>query len=152
VAWGAVVGVVTAASPLAFWWLDPSTVYAFGLVLIAAIYIGFAVADGRPKVIVAESTVASVFVVVAAVAVTGSVWLIVVGLVGHGLKDLWQHRRQFVANTRWWPPFCVIVDWYAEFRQSFRQSLLGAGPLLLLAREGAARQRSILHHYFRRAR
>jgi hypothetical protein len=48
--------------------------------------IGFAVADGRPKVIVAESTVASVFVVVAGVA---------------------------VANTRWWPPFCVVVDWIA---------------------------------------
>jgi hypothetical protein len=62
-------------------------------------------------VIVAESTVASVFVVIAAVAVTGSVWLIVVGLVGHGLKDLSQHRRQFVANSRWWPPFCVVVDW-----------------------------------------
>ena len=110
VAWGVVVGIVQAVSPLAFWWLDPSTVYALGLVLIAAIYIGFAVADGRPKVIVAESTVASVFVVIAAVAVTGSVWLIVAGLVGHGLKDLWQHRRQFVANTRWWPPFCVVVD------------------------------------------
>ena len=63
--------------------------------------------------IVAESIVASGFVVVAAVAVTGSVWLIVVGLVGHGLKDLWQHRRRFVANTRWWPPFCVVVDWIA---------------------------------------
>jgi len=56
VTWGAVVGVLTAASPLAFWWLDPSTVYALGLVLIAAVYIGFAVADGRLKVIVAEST------------------------------------------------------------------------------------------------
>jgi hypothetical protein len=113
VIWGAVVGVVQAASPLGFWWLEPATVYAFGLVLIAAIYIGFAVADGRPKVIVAESTVASVFVVAAAVAVTGSVWLIVAGLFGHGLKDLWQHRSQFVANTRWWPPFCLVVDWIA---------------------------------------
>ena len=113
VVWGVVVGVVTAVSPLAFWWLDPSTVYAMGLVLIAAIYIGFAVADGRPNVIVAESAVASVFVVLAGIAVTGSVWLIVVGLVGHGLKDLWQHRRQFVATTRWWPPFCVVVDWVA---------------------------------------
>jgi hypothetical protein len=113
VIWGGVVGVVQAASPLAFWWLDPATVYAFGLVLIAAIYIGFAVADGRSKVIVAESTVASVFVVAAAVAVTGSVWLIVAGLFGHGLKDLWQHRSQFVANTRWWPPFCLVVDWIA---------------------------------------
>ena len=102
-----------AASPLALWWLDPSTVYALGLVLIAAVYVGFAVADGRPKVIVAESSVASVFVLVAAVAVTGSVWLIVLGLVGHGFKDLWQHRRQFVANTRWWPPFCAVTDWVA---------------------------------------
>jgi hypothetical protein len=34
------------------------------------------------------------------------------GLV-HGLKDLWQHRRQFVANTRWWPPFSLVVDWVA---------------------------------------
>jgi hypothetical protein len=113
VIWGVVVGVVQAASPLAFWWLDPQTVYAFGLVVIASVYIGFAVADGRPRVIVVESSVASVFVVIAAVAVTASVWLIVVGLVGHGLKDLWQHRRQFVANTRWWPPFCLVVDWVA---------------------------------------
>jgi hypothetical protein len=45
--------------------------------------------------------------------VSGSVWLIVVGLVGHGLKDLWLHRRQVVANTRWWPRFCVVVDWIA---------------------------------------
>ena len=113
VIWGVVVGVLQAASPLAFWWLDPATVYALGLALIAAIYIGFAVADGRPKVIVVESIVASAFVVIAAVAITVSVWLIVVGLVGHGLKDLWQHRRQFVANTRWWPPFCLVVDWVA---------------------------------------
>jgi hypothetical protein len=51
------------------------------------------------------------FVIIAAAAVTGSSWLVVVGLAGHGLKDLWQHRRQFVANTRWWPPFCAVVDW-----------------------------------------
>jgi hypothetical protein len=104
------VGAVQAGSPLAFWWLDPATVYALSLTVIASVYIGFAVADGRPRVIVVESSVAAIFVVIAAVAVTGSVWLIVIGLVGHGLKDLWQHRRQFVANTRWWPPFCLVVD------------------------------------------
>ena len=32
------------------------------------------------------------------------------GLLGHGAKDLWQHRTQYVANTRWWPPFCLVVD------------------------------------------
>jgi hypothetical protein len=36
-------------------------------------------------------------------------WLLVAGLAGHGLKDLWQHRTHFVANTRWWPPFCMVV-------------------------------------------
>jgi hypothetical protein len=109
--WGIVVGVVQAATPLAFWWLDSATVYALGLVLIAAIYVGFAVADGRPKVIAVESSVAFAFVLVAAAAVTGSAWLLVAGLAGHGFKDLWQHRSQYVANTRWWPPFCMVVDW-----------------------------------------
>jgi hypothetical protein len=109
--WGIVVGFVQAATPLAFWWLDSATVYALGLVLIAAVYVGFAVADGRPKVIAVESSVAFAFVVVAAAAVTGSPWLLVIGLAGHGLKDLWQHRSHYVANTRWWPPFCMVVDW-----------------------------------------
>jgi hypothetical protein len=108
---GIVVGVLQAATPLAFWWLDSATVYALGLVGIAFIYVGFAVADGRARVIAVESTVTFGFVVVAAAAVTGSPWLLVIGLAGHGINDLWQHRSHFVANTRWWPPFCMVVDW-----------------------------------------
>jgi hypothetical protein len=111
VLWGIAVGLLQAATPLVFWWLESATVYALGLVAIAAVYVGFAVADGRPKVIAVESSVTFAFVIVAAAAVTGSPWLLVVGLAGHGLKDLWQHRSHFVANTRWWPPFCMVVDW-----------------------------------------
>jgi hypothetical protein len=113
VAWGVVWGCLQAASPLALFWLDDATVYALGLVLIAPVYIGLSVADGRAKVIAVETVVASGFVLVAAVAVTGSAWLLVAGLAGHGLKDLWQHRTGFVANTRWWPPFCAAVDFVA---------------------------------------
>jgi len=113
VVWGLVFGLLQAASPVAFFWLDPATVYALGLVLIAAVYIGFGVADGRAKVLAVETCVASLFVIVAAVAVTGSGWLLVAGLAGHGLKDLWQHRTGFVAHTRWWPPFCATVDFVA---------------------------------------
>src|SRR4051812_20158990 len=109
--WGIAFGLPQAATPLVFWWLDGATVYALGLVLIASIYVGFAVADGRPRVIADESCVTFAFVVVAAVAVTGSPWLLVAGLAGHGVKDLWQYRTHFVANTRWWPPFCMFVDW-----------------------------------------
>jgi hypothetical protein len=113
VLWGVVFGAIQAASPLGFWWLDPATVYGLSLTLIAAVYIGFAVADGRPAAIAVEAGIAGVFVVVAAAGVTGPAWLLVVGLAGHGVKDLWQHRRHFVANTRWWPPFCLVVDWVA---------------------------------------
>jgi hypothetical protein len=97
---GAAIGVAQTATPFAIWWLAPATVYALGLVFIAAVYIGFSVADGRWKVIAAEVTVATVFVVVAA-AVTGPAWLLVAGLTGHGLKNLRQHRTQFVTGTRW---------------------------------------------------
>ncbi len=78
---------------------------------IASVYVGFAVAEGRRTVPAGETGVASMFVIIAAAAVTGTPWLLVVGLAGHGVKDLWQHRRHFVANTRWWPPFCLVVDW-----------------------------------------
>ena len=110
-AWGAVFGVLQAVSPMAFPWLDAVSVYALGLPLIAAVYIGFAVADGRVKVIAVESSVAFTFVVVSAAAITGTPWLLVAGFLGHGCKDLWQHHKHFVANTRWGPPFCMAVDW-----------------------------------------
>ena len=111
--WGVIWGLLQAAAPLGFWWLDAATVYGMSIALIATVYIGFAVADGRPAVIAVETTVAGAFVVLAAVGVTGSAWLIVIGFVGHGLKDLWQHRTHFVANTRWWPPFCMTIDFVA---------------------------------------
>ena len=104
-------GLLQAASPLVVRWLDPATVYALELALIAAVYIGFAVADGRPRVIAVESSITGAFVLLAAAAVTGSAWLLVLGYAGHGLKDFWQERSHYVTGTRWWPPFCAAVDW-----------------------------------------
>jgi hypothetical protein len=51
---GVVVGGLQAVSPFGFWWLTPATVYAVGLAFIAAVDIGFGVADGRPRVIVVD--------------------------------------------------------------------------------------------------
>ena len=103
-------GAIQTASPLGFWWLDPATVYALGLAAIAFVYIGFAVADGRWRVISLECAVAMAFVVIGAAGITGPAWLLVVGFAAHGLKDAWQERAQYVAGTRWWPPFCAAVD------------------------------------------
>jgi hypothetical protein len=111
VLWGLVFGAIQAASPLAIRWLEPATVQALLLVLIAAVYIGFAVADGRPRIIAVETCVAGAFLLLATTAVTATAWLLVIGYTAHGLKDAWQERTHYVANTRWWPPFCAAVDW-----------------------------------------
>ena len=108
---GLAFGAVQVVSPVGLWWLSVATVQALLLAAIAAVYVGFAVADGRPRVIAAESAVALAFVLLAAVSLVGPAWLLVAGYVGHGLKDLWQERHHFVADTRWWPPFCAAVDW-----------------------------------------
>ena len=110
--WGVAIGLFQAFSPLAFWWLEPALVWSLALVLIASVYIGFAVADGRTVVVAAEVAVAAAFVILATLAIK-SPWLGVIALVAHGIKDLWQHRTHFVANTRWWPPFCLVVDFVA---------------------------------------
>ena len=113
---GVAVGVLTILMPVGVFWLPQVTVYAVSLAVIAGIYIGFAVADGRPHVLAVETAVASGFILIAATALnesTGAVWLVAAGLALHGAKDLWQHRTQFVRNTRWWPPFCIAVDWTA---------------------------------------
>ena len=110
VIWGLLVGAIQAASPVVARWVEPATLHALYIVFISAVYLGFAVADGRTKVIGVESTIAAAFVVLASVGVAGSAWLLIAGYAAHGIKDLWQHRAQFVAGTRWWPPFCAAVD------------------------------------------
>jgi hypothetical protein len=66
---GLAVGVGQLAAPLVVRWVDAVTAQSLFLAMIAAVYIGFAVADGRPKVIAVESTVAAAFVLLAAVTV-----------------------------------------------------------------------------------
>ncbi|HEX6095235.1 MAG TPA: hypothetical protein VF432_02840 [Thermoanaerobaculia bacterium] len=107
---GVAVGIFQAFSPIVLGWLDAIDVWGVALAMIASVYVGFAVGDGRKAVIAVEVMVAFAFVICATVAMASFPWLIVIGLVAHGLKDLWQHRTQFVANTRWWPPFCLVVD------------------------------------------
>ena len=108
--WGVGVGIFQAFSPLAFFWLQPVVVWSLGLAIIAAVYIGLAVSDGRPAVVATEVGVTTAFVIVAALAIKSAPWLAVIGIAAHGVKDAWQHHTQFVANTRWWPPFCLVVD------------------------------------------
>ena len=110
IGWGVAIGAAQGVIALTFWWLPLSTVHALMIALIAAVYIGFAVSDGRTRVVAVEVAVVAAFFFAAAAAVTLTPWVLVGIYVAHGAQDLWHHRSQFVHGTRWWPPFCCAVD------------------------------------------
>ena len=84
IVWGLLVGALPPASPIVVRWIEPAILHALYLAFIAAIYIGFAVADGRPKIIAVESAVAAAFLILASVGVTESAWLLVAAYAAHG--------------------------------------------------------------------
>jgi hypothetical protein len=111
-----------------------------------------AVADGRPKVIAVESSIAAAFVLLAAAAITGPAWLLVLGYAGHGPKDFWQERSHYVAGTRWWPPFCVAVVRKIDasaYRRVARAQRSTDSSLSPPGSVGKARQAAVRHPDFR---
>ena len=81
------------------------------LAIIGAIYVGFALADGRTAIIVQEVGVASFFVVLAALGLWLNPYLWVLGLVLHAGWD-WLHHTEIVRTRvpSYYPPACVLVD------------------------------------------
>jgi hypothetical protein len=61
--WGVGVGIFQAFCPVAMWWFDAVDIWGVALALIASVYVGFAVGDGRRKVIVVEVLVTFAFVI-----------------------------------------------------------------------------------------
>jgi len=92
--------------------LDPVVMYALMVAAIAFIYVGFALVDGRPGVVVVESGVALAFFWLATGALRLWAPLAGFGLVLHGIWDLLHHPR--AISTRlpvWYPPLCAVYDW-----------------------------------------
>lgn len=86
--------------------------YAMLLVGITTIYLGFALADGRPREVAIEVGVIVVFSLLA----LGGLWLnpvlLVVGYFAHGIWDVVHHPHGIqTQTTSWYPPFCLVVDW-----------------------------------------
>ena len=85
--------------------------YATMVLVVATYYVLFAIMGGTVKALVAESLVAIAFFVLAAVAFKRSPWLIVVGLVGHGVFDGFHHLLiQNPGVPAYWPGFCASFD------------------------------------------
>ena len=84
---------------------------AVTLATVAAIYVGFALADGRPAIMGLEAGVALLFAMAALAGLTLSRWATIGAFALHGLWDYAHHRGIRTAMPRWYIPFCAVFDW-----------------------------------------
>ena len=85
--------------------------YPTVLTTVATYYILFAAMGNSTTALIVESLVAVVFATLAVAGFRKNLWLIVVGLVGHGVFDVFHHL--FIQNPgvpAWWPGFCSSID------------------------------------------
>lgn len=109
---GAVLGGVTLIIPALLSDRDAFSFLAVLLALIAGVYLGYAIQDGRPRAALTEEVGIVVFAVLATVALsTGdAVWL-AAGLFGHALWDAVHHPRGIDTAVAWWyVPLCIGFD------------------------------------------
>ena len=85
--------------------------YPVVLIVIAALYLLFAVMAKSIDSLVAEAIPALIFVATAALGFRKTPWLVVAGLALHGVFDFFHHA--LIANPGvpvWWPGWCLAYD------------------------------------------
>ena len=85
--------------------------YPTVLIVIGLLYVLFAVVGGSREALLLDGLLCVLFIVAAVVGFRYSLWVVVFGLIGHGIMDLVHHR--LVVNPGvpvWWPGFCLTYD------------------------------------------
>jgi hypothetical protein len=81
------------------------------MIVIALLYVLFAVMGGSTDALLIEIAVAAVFIALALAGFKYSLWLVAAALAGHGILDVF--HGQLIANPgvpAWWPAFCATYD------------------------------------------
>ena len=85
--------------------------YPVVLIVIANLYLLFAVMAKSTGALVAEAIPALVFVAMAALGFRKTPWLVVAGLAIHGVFDFFHHAVIANPGVRvWWPGWCLAYD------------------------------------------
>lgn len=85
--------------------------YSTVLFVIATYYVLFAVMGASRRTLMVEIAIASGFFLLGVIGFKGSLWLVAVALLGHGIFDF--VRPGLIANPgvpQWWPGFCLAFD------------------------------------------
>ena len=135
---GAVLGVVVCGFARVSGFDRDRVFYPTLLTTFGTYYILFAVMGGTTRALIVESLGAAAFAMLAVAGFKGSLWVIVAGLIGHGVFDFLHHlliRNSGVPD--YWPGFCGTIDVFAG---GFLAVLLVKRPGFASARSGIARQ------------
>jgi hypothetical protein len=85
--------------------------YPTVLAVVASYYALFAIMAGSTNALIAECLPIVFFLVAAGIGFKTKLWLVVIGLVAHGLFDFLHHK--LISNPGvplWWPGFCLTYD------------------------------------------
>ncbi|MBK7934973.1 MAG: hypothetical protein IPK01_16170 [Acidobacteria bacterium] len=85
--------------------------YPAMLIVIALLYDLFAAMGGSNQALIMEFAAGVVFIGLAVAGFRSTLWFTVIGLIGHGIFDLF--HGQFIQNPgvpAWWPAFCLSAD------------------------------------------
>jgi hypothetical protein len=85
--------------------------FATVLIVVGSYYVLFAAMGGSSRTLLAETVAAGIFLLFAVLGFKGNLWVLAVGLIGHGIFDFVHH---FLIDNpgvpRWWPGFCLAFD------------------------------------------
>jgi hypothetical protein len=85
--------------------------YPTVMIVIALIYVLFAVIGGSTHALLIEMLIMTGFVVLTVVGFKRSLWIVAGALAAHGVMDIFHGR--LIANPGvpvWWPAFCSAYD------------------------------------------
>jgi uncharacterized membrane protein len=87
-------------------------VHAVLLAGIAAVYVGFAIADGRTPFLVMQGAGVLAFGALAVAGLSVHTGFLAVGYLLHGIWDLLHHRTDVPGRQApWYIPLCLAYDW-----------------------------------------
>ena len=101
-------------------------------IVIASLYILFAVMGGSGTALGVESAVALLFAVASVLGFKRNLWVVAAALFGHGVLDAF--HGHLIANPgvpSWWPGFCLAYDVTAAGYLALRLSRAGVGDAIL---------------------
>lgn len=87
-------------------------IIGYQLFVIAAVYLGFAINDGRTSVLLIETLQLAFFFVVGVLGLWISPWFLVAGYIMHGVWDILHNQGGLDTRLAEWYPFaCMVYDW-----------------------------------------